>query len=205
MIYEVRTYKCKPHTVNEVVKRFGDAYEKRKQHSQLAAFFTTEIGPLNQIIHIWPYNDLNERAKVRAESVKDGSWPPKIAEFMVEQISEIFVPFAITPEMKPGKFGPIYEWRSYTLTPGALNRVMENWSKAVPERAKRSPLTMAMYSDLGPLNKFVHIWPYESLNQRAQVRGQAAKDGIWPPKGGEGTLIAQENKICIPVPFSPLQ
>ena len=205
MIYEVRTYRCKPHTVNEVVKRFGEAYENRKKHSEMAAFFTTDIGPLNQIIHIWPYKDLAERTRIRAESLKDATWPPKIAEFMVEQLSEIFVPFAVTPEFPKGKLGPIFEWRSYTLVAGQLNKVMGNWSAAVPERIKRSPLAMAMYSDLGPLNKFVHIWPYESLNQRAQVRGQAAKDGIWPPKGGEGTLMAQENKVCMPVAFSPLQ
>lgn len=205
MIYEVRTYRLEPNTGPEVVKRFGEAYEYRKKFSEMAAFFTTDIGPLNQIIHIWPYKDLNERAKIRAEAAKEGKWPPKIAEFCREQISEIFMPFAITPEFKTGKFGPIYEWRSYTLVAGTLPRVMENWSKAVPERAKRSPLAMAMYSDLGPLNKFVHIWPYKDLNERAAVRGQAVKDGIWPPKGGEGTLVAQENKICIPAAFSPLQ
>jgi hypothetical protein len=198
MIYEVRTYRLKPHTQHVVVQRFGEAYEKRKKYSELAAFFTTEIGPLNQIIHIWPYKDLNERAKIRAESVKDGTWPPKIAEFCEEQLSEIFVPFDITPEFKPGKHGPIYEWRSYTLVTGMLPKVISNWSAAVPERAKRSPLAMAMSTDLGPLNKFVHIWPYKDLNERAAVRGQAAKDGIWPPKGGE-------NKICIPAPFSPMQ
>jgi hypothetical protein len=205
MIYEVRTYRLEPNTVNEVVKRFGEAYEYRKQFSPLAAFFTTDIGPLNQIIHIWPYKDLNERAKIRAEAAKEGKWPPKIAEFCKEQLSEIFMPFAITPEFKTGKFGPIYEWRSYTLVTGTLPRVMDNWSKAVPERIKRSPLAMAMHTDLGPLNKFVHIWPYKDLNERAQVRGQALKDGIWPPKGGEGTLMVQENKICMPVAFSPLQ
>jgi hypothetical protein len=205
MIYEVRTYRLKPNTGPEVVKRFGEAYEKRKKYSELAAFFTTDIGPLNQIIHIWPYKDLNERAKIRAESVKDGTWPPKIAEFCEEQLSEIYHPFAITPEFKPGKVGPIFEWRSYTLVAGQLPRVMENWSKAVPERTKRSPLTMAMHTDLGPLNRFVHIWPYKDLNERAAVRSQAVKDGIWPPKGGEGTLVAQENKICIPASFSPLQ
>jgi hypothetical protein len=205
MIYEVRTYRLEPNTVTEVVKRFSDAIEYRQKFSPLVAFFTTDIGPLNQIIHIWSYKDLNERAKIRAEAAKEGKWPPKVAEFCKEQLSEIFMPFAITPEFQPGKHGPIYEWRSYALVTGTLPRVIDNWSKAVPERIKRSPLAMAMYTDLGPLNKFVHIWPYKDLNERAQVRGQALKDGIWPPKGGEGTLIAQENKICMPVAFSPMQ
>jgi len=54
MIYEVRTYDLQPHSIPEVEKRFGEAYEYRKKVSPLAAFFHTEIGPLNQIIHIWP-------------------------------------------------------------------------------------------------------------------------------------------------------
>jgi NIPSNAP len=205
MLYEVRTYRCKPHTVNEVVKRFGEAYESRKKLSEMAAFFYTEIGPLNQVIHIWPYKDLNERARIRAESVKNPAWPPKIAEFIDEQVSEIFVPFSFTPEIKPGNYGPIFEWRSYTLTIGAAAKVQENWGAAIPERSKRSPILIGMTTDLGPLNKFVHIWPYKSLDERAKIRAQAAKDGIWPPKGGAGTLVAQENKICLAAPFSPVQ
>lgn len=205
MLYEVRTYRCKPHTVQEVVKRFGEAYETRKKVSELAAFFYTEIGPLNQVIHIWPYKDLNDRARIRAELVKAGGWPPKISEFIDEQVSEIFVPFNFTPEMKPGNYGPIFEWRSYTLAIGAAGKVQENWSKAIEERNKRSTILMGMTTDLGPLNKFVHIWPYKSLDERGKIRAQAAKDGIWPPPGGAGTLIAQENKICLAAPFSPIQ
>ena len=45
MIYEVRTYDLLPHSLPEVEKRFGEAYEKRKAISPLAAFFHTEIGP----------------------------------------------------------------------------------------------------------------------------------------------------------------
>ena len=45
MIYEFRTYDLVPGSVPEVLKRFGEAYEKRKEFSELAAFFYTEIGP----------------------------------------------------------------------------------------------------------------------------------------------------------------
>ena len=67
MIYEIRTYDIKPGSLPEVEKRFAEAYEHRKKHSLLAAFFHTEIGPLNQIIHIWPYKDLEERARIRGK------------------------------------------------------------------------------------------------------------------------------------------
>jgi hypothetical protein len=76
MIYEVRTYDLKPRSLPEVEKRFGEAYEKRKKYSELAAFWHTEIGPLNQIVHVWPYKDIDERNKIRAAAVKDKVWPP---------------------------------------------------------------------------------------------------------------------------------
>jgi hypothetical protein len=96
MIYEIRTYDLLPHSLPEVEKRFGEAYEKRKKISPLAAFFHTEIGPLNQIIHIWPYKDMEERNRLREEAPKacNGNWPPKIAEFIVSQRTDFFVPFA---------------------------------------------------------------------------------------------------------------
>jgi len=64
---------------------------------------------------------------------------------------------------------------------------------------------MGMTTELGPLNKFVHIWPYESLNHRAEIRAEAAAKGIWPPKGGGDELLRQDNKILFAAPFSPIQ
>ena len=70
MIYEIRTYQIAPGSLAEVEKRFGEAYEYRKKYSPLTAFWHTEVGPLNEIIHVWGYKDLAERAKVRAEAVQ---------------------------------------------------------------------------------------------------------------------------------------
>src|SRR5688572_20882603 len=89
MIYEMRTYDLKPRSLHEVEKRFGEAYEKRKKYSELAAFWHTEIGPLNQITHVWPYKDLEERGRIRAAAVKDGVWPPAIGEFLHNMRSDI--------------------------------------------------------------------------------------------------------------------
>ena len=205
MLYEVRTYRLLPRSQKEVIKRFGEAYEGRKQFSELSAFFYTEIGALNQIIHIWPYEDLQQRTEIRTKAVEDPNWPPHISDFLVDQLSEIFVPFPFTPEFKTGNVGPVFEWRSYIIKPHSVGGIQERWAAAMEEREKISPLLMAMTTELGPLNKFVHIWPYESLEHRRQVREEAENKGIWPPKGGGDELVAQENKIVLAADFSPLQ
>lgn len=212
MIYEVRTYTLKPRTVPEVEKRFGEAYEKRKRLSELAAFWHTEIGPLNQIVHVWPYADLAERTKIRTAAVQDGSWPPRIGELVVRMQSDIFIPLDISPEMKPGRFGPFYEMRTYTYLPGQLPVIQKCWEQALPTRLQFGPVTAVWYSELGGLNKFVHIWPYTTLEQRDAIRQKAVATGHWPPyakierEGGKGyQLSEQENKIMLPSSFSPLQ
>lgn len=205
MIYEIRTYRIAPGSLAEVEKRFGEGYESRKKYSELTAFWHTEIGPLNEIVHVWGYRDLAERARVRAEAVKDPNWPPKISEFIRAMRSEIVTPFAFLPEVRPGKVGPIFEMRYYTLKPGMLPEVAKGWEAKIPERIKLSPVVLAGGVEFGEANGFVHVWAYPSLDQRAKVRADAMASGVWPPPGGRDRLLTQENKILLPAAFSPLQ
>ena len=76
MIYEVRTYDLKPGTVAQFEESFGEALPYRQEYSPLAAFWHVDIGPLNQVIHVWPYENLGEREQIRAEASKDTHWPP---------------------------------------------------------------------------------------------------------------------------------
>jgi hypothetical protein len=209
VIYEMRTYDLKPRTLPEALKRFGEAYEaRRKKFSPLAAFWYTEIGPLNQIIHVWPYKDLAERGRIRAEAVAAGGWPPKLAEFILEMRSEIMVPWDNSPLLEPGDVGPYFEMRTYTLGVGDQPRVQKAWAGALPARQKLSPVIATWFSELGGLNKFVHIWPYRSLDQRNKIRADAISSGIWPPAAAEDApynTVAQETKILLAAPFSPVK
>ncbi len=205
MIYEIRTYRIAPGSLAEVEKRFGEAYEHRKKYSELTAFWHTEIGPLNEIVHVWGYRDLAERARIRGEAAKDPNWPPAIREFIRAMRAEIVVPFSFLPEVRPGKVGPIFELRYYTLKPGMLPEVAKGWEAKLPERMKLSPVVLAGGVEFGQANGFVHVWAYSSLDQRAQVRAEAVKKGVWPPPGGADRLLTQDNKILLPSAFSPLQ
>lgn len=204
MIYEVRTYNLKAGSVPEFERRFAAKMEGRSKHSPLAAFFHTEIGPLNQVIHIWPYENLAERERIRGEAVAAGDWPPDIGEFIVRMESEIMIPYEFSPELKPGKLGPYFEIRSYQLAYGQVKVMPERWMPTLEARTQLSPLVAVWHTELGPLNKLFHIWGYESLDQRAEVRKEASRTGIWPGKGGE-PQVSMENKIVVPASFSPLQ
>ena len=206
MIIEMRTYTLRPGTVAEAEKRFGEALPAREKFSKLGAFWHTEVGPLNQIIHVWGYDSFEQRAQVRAAASKAPGWPPSIREFVVTQQSEVFVPAPFSPPLEPRTLGNIYEIRQYTLAAGGIPGMIERWTPKIGERVKLSPLVGAWYSEFGALNKWVHIWAYKDAAERQRIRDEARAKGIWPPGGGPaGGMLKQENMLVVPASFSPLR
>ena len=205
MIYEFRTYDLQPRTVPEFEKRAAEKIkEGRQDYSQLFGFWYTEAGPLNQVVHVWPYADMNERLAIRAKAVEDGVWPPNTSEFVNEMRSEIFLPAPFMKNRGEAKLGPVYEMRIYTYAVGDIPNVIAKWSEHIEEREKFSPLVGAWHSELGGLNTWIHMWAYESYDHRAEVRAETRAKGVWPPPGGIAPL-RQENKLLLPMSFSPLQ
>jgi hypothetical protein len=206
MIIEVRTYQLRPGSVAEAEKRFGEALPAREKHSRLAAFWHTEVGPLNQIIHVWAYDSFEHRTSVRAAASKEAGWPPAIREFVISQQSEVFLPAPFSPPLEPRQVGPVFEIRQYTLAAGGIPGMIERWTPKIEERVKLSPLVGAWYSEFGALNKWCHIWAYRDAAERQRIRGDAVARGIWPPRGGQpGGTLRQENMLVVPAAFSPIR
>jgi hypothetical protein len=192
--------------VPEFEKRFAEKLPERVKLSPLAALWHTEVGPLNEVTHVWPYDSLDQRAEVRAAAVKTGVWPPNNTDLLVSMQSEIYIAAPFSPALTPREVGPLFEIRTYTLAPGALAGMMERWATKIDERVKLSPLVGAWYSELGGLNKWVHIWAYKDAAERQRIRSEAVARGIWPPGGAaSGLVLKQENKLVMPAACSPLR
>src|SRR5258708_35982036 len=166
MIVEMRTYTLKPGSQATVVERFGKALPNRTKVSPLAAFWTTDVGPLNQIIHVWCYEDTATRDKTGAASTKLEGWPPDIHEFVVDQETKIMIPAPFSPPLEPRTLGGIYEIRTYVYKPRSMPHVLESWSAAIGERTKLSPLVGAFYSEGGVVTRNVHSWAYKRAGSR---------------------------------------
>src|SRR5438552_4754792 len=118
MLYEVRTYTLRPGTLAEFEERFAKRLPLREKHSKLGAFWHTEFGPLNQAIHVYPYDDLRQRTSVRAAMAQDTALAqlPGGGDLIAAMESEIMNP---APFMRPlGSqdygTGNVYEMRTYT-------------------------------------------------------------------------------------------
>ena len=204
MIYEFRTYSLSVGSVAEFEETLGNALPHREKYSKLTACWHTEIGPLNQVIHVWGYDDMKHRSEVRAAAAQDPNWPPGDTHMIEKMETEIVTPAPFQGPIEPGKYGNIYEMRYYDTKPGSQAPVMKQWEEKLPGRQKHSKLFFCGYTDMGLLNKLIHIWPYEDMNHRAQVRAAAVAAGDWPPRSRE-YMITMNNKIMVPSSFSPVQ
>src|SRR5690349_18499032 len=118
MILELRTYTIQPGSLPQVLERFAAKLPERTKLSPFGGFWSTELGKLNQIMHLWPYENAGERERIRAEAVKAGVWPPNASEFLMEMESKIIVPAPFSPKLEPRQLGGFYEFRTYTYAPG---------------------------------------------------------------------------------------
>lgn len=206
MIYEIRTYNLKTGKLHEYWERFSEKLPGRQEFSPLWGHWYTDIGPLNQMIAIWPYQDIAQRAEMRrqAEAGPEPKWPPNSAELVIDMVSQIYLPAPFMQALEPRQIGPLYEMRLYTYPAEVLPQVLEVWGERIATRQQLSPLAGCWYSEGGGLNNFVHMWAYENHAERQRIREEAQSRGIWPPPL-PFKAVKQENKILFPAPFSPMQ
>ena len=204
MIYEFRTYDLKPRSLPQYDSILQNSLAAgRLDHSPLFGYFYSEFGQLNQALHIWPYQDLQERTEVRDQVLGVDSWPPPTGELLAAQNTEIYFPAPFNDESITGDQGPFYALRTYRYATGDIPKVIDAWSNAIDERRKHSAFIGAWFTELGTLNRWAHMWAYKSLEQRAEVRADMIARKIWPAPGGPVPLT-QSNKLYLPFSFSPL-
>ena len=78
MIVEMRTYNLRPGATAEYEQRVAAGLEHRTQFSPLAAWWHTDIGTLNQVIHLWPYESMAQRDEVRRAAEGEDNVVPHV-------------------------------------------------------------------------------------------------------------------------------
>jgi hypothetical protein len=208
MIYEIRTYTLRPGSVAEFEERYAKRLPAREKHSKLGAFWHTEFGPLNQVVHVYPYDDLNHRTRVRAAMAQDPERNalPGGQDLIVAQEAEIVEQPAFMHLLNDRDYGSgnVYEMRIYTYAAGDIPKLLEARGKGLAAREALSPVVAYWTTELGGLNRFFHTYVYKDLAERSQVRSAMAA-ARQPASPNAVRPIRQENKLLIPAAFSPLR
>jgi hypothetical protein len=207
MIHELRTYTIKTEYggVRELERRFGNGLDVRLKYSDLGGFFHTRSGNMSQVVHIWPYRDLRDRAESRAAANRDASnrWPPGIAELFERQEVEILLPAPFMPPLQPLQAGSLWQLCWFDYPPADVEAALADFGAAWGESGDRGRAIGCWTVDAGPSQGRIYTlaalgdWPpRDEAQAAAAVEAWTAKAGLKP--------LARGAKLLEPSHFSPL-
>ena len=73
-IYELRWYRTQVGRAGEWLELFKAVMPTREKYMRRVGLWQTELGQLNEVVHLWVYRDLNERMTSRAKLGQDPEW-----------------------------------------------------------------------------------------------------------------------------------
>lgn len=105
MILDERTYTIQPTRV----KDYLDLYEAMGRKVQirilksLVGFYTVEVGEVNQLVHMWAYDSMGERERLRAELWQNAEWLAYVDAlrqrgWLLHQSNRILIPWTFTSQ-----------------------------------------------------------------------------------------------------------
>ena len=103
MIVEMRSYILHPGHLGTFMQRMESEGIGIEQPilGRLLGFYSTDIGPLNKVIHLWGYDSHADRDKRRAELAKDPRWQafvPTVLPLIQQMQNELLLPAAFSPQ-----------------------------------------------------------------------------------------------------------
>lgn len=96
----------------------------------------------------------------------------------------------------------LYEMRVYTVPPGKVPEYYEKFGEIFEKRQAISRMIGMFHTDIGDLNRIMHIWEYESAAHREETRKTVGGHDWWPPPTGH-LLQKQVTKLMTTPPFRP--
>lgn len=184
MIHQLRAYTVTPGTIGKVLEASGTVARRIREgdkYGVLEGHWSSEIGPLNQYVHLWAYDSLAEMERLRGELSALPAWKaeylPLIRPHVLHQAVHILRPVI---DMKtPEGEGNFHELRRYRLQPGKAVEWTQRMAEHMPAREKYSPNLGLWTSDFPDPNEVVHLWSYESWEHRVEARKGSQADPDW--------------------------
>lgn len=106
MLVEQRIYTTHPGKWRDYLALYeAEGLEIQKNIlGRMVGYYRTECGALNQIVHMWAYEDMNEREERRVRLMADPGWLSYVARMMPllqSQESKILMPASFfTPQWR---------------------------------------------------------------------------------------------------------
>lgn len=211
-IYEMHYHDAKPEGSDSYVTKYEkyaqELINRTNKKAELVASFRVEVGNQDQFIHIWRYHDGYKQVSNIHKLLKTDETLLKLnkdqLKDLVKRESQFMMSFSFWAHPMPQQSNSFYEMRSYILKPGTMIEWANGWSKGITHRDNA---VAGFFSQIGQLYQVHHIWRYEDLQVRKDVRENAWRRPGWD----ECVAITVPNIVYLhsrwmaPNSFSPIR
>ena len=231
-VYELRTYGIKPEAMPSFMALTADKIGLRTAVSPLLLYGASEIGGLNEVVHLWEYPTLGERMGVRVALAGAEEWNAEYMAPMRPMLAfqtnmTLALPSAggVAPSPTPAQGGdpepaapPVYELRVRSLQHGTADAWGDMFAESLDAHPRKDNLWGNFISTAGPggESSAVEIWRYDSFDERDDACAVMGVPGsVVPSAEAKGWHNAMEDavlfvtgestKLILPAPFSPSQ
>lgn len=213
-VYELQVHQVKPEAMEEYLSeyaKFTAKVHEKNTGAELAGSWTVEIGDQDEAVHLWRYRGGYTALNAATLSYRTD---PEFTEFrqsrnkmLRSRRNQIMLAFSFWGDVPLSREGDnIYELRTYTLKPGTMIEWGNNWAQGIRHR-QSSRGVGGFFSQIGDLYTVNHIWSYDDLQSRKEIRESAWKQPGWDDIVRYTVPLMQKmtSRIMIPTPFSPLK
>lgn len=227
MLIEQRTYDFHPGRMEpwlEVYGRLGQPASDRHMGPSLGTF-TTVIGPVNRVVLLRGYDDIDRREAGQAGRAGDPQW----REFLDETRGLGALKHQESKFLRPTPFSPvrteadlplrrtlpgdtmIIDHRTYDFHPGKGSVWLNAYRDAGLEVQRRHLGQLLLFAtvEVGPINQAVFMWGYASIGDRERRRAAMDDDPGWTAFRMRhvpfNSLKQQTNQLLAPTASSALR
>lgn len=205
MLHRMTIEEAKPGNLPRVAADFGRGLvlSPQAERESLRGAWTTEFGALNQLVAVWECADGAERAFdgiANEEATAPGTWT-RSAD-LNNVISLVLKPQIPLREMMD--INRVYDFRVYDLKPAHVDDYFNLLLSVIELRQSYSRAFCVWRPASGRLNRVVHMWGYESMEHRQEVRNRLSSDRAWAGFTSKvfDYLTQQRSSILQPLPDS---
>ncbi len=211
MIHELRTYTFHPGKLNaylEAARTIGRPVRGQDYGTNLG-YWTAEFGALNQVWHLWSYESLDERTRLRGELARNERWNkeyiPSVRPLMARQDIRLLNP--VVGPTAPAQAGGFYELRMYRMHPGMAAGWAKAYREIMPVREKYSKNVGIWTGEAPQPNEVFHMWHYANFEARTKARTELFKDPAWLAftAANTGSIAEMTNVLLLPTDYSPMK
>jgi len=210
-IYELQVHDVQPDKMEQYLKicesKVNELQGKEK-NTELVASFRVEIGNQDQCVNIWRYKNGYPTATKAHELLKSDKTLINLtsdeAKLLRKRENQLMAAFGFWGKTEPAVRNCNYEMRTYILKPGTMIEWGNNWARGIHYRQNK---VAGYFSQLGQLYIAHHIWHYDDLQARKDVRESAWRKSGWDEiVAGTVPLIREmRSKWMVGNSFSPIR